>query len=122
LRGRVGRGAARSTCLLIYQGPLGATAKQRLEALRATEDGFVIAEEDLRLRGPGEVLGAKQSGLPDFHFADLTVHGALVAAARDDGRLTLDRDPGLKTARGEALRTALYLFGQDEAVRFLRAG
>jgi ATP-dependent DNA helicase RecG len=122
LRGRVGRGTARSTCLLLYQGPLGATAKARLEALRATEDGFIIAEEDLRLRGPGEVLGTKQSGLPEFRFADLTVHGALVAAARDDARLILDRDPALKTGRGEALRTALYLFGQDEAVRFLRAG
>jgi ATP-dependent DNA helicase RecG len=122
LRGRVGRGTAHSTCLLVYQGPLGATAKQRLEALRATEDGFVIAEEDLRLRGPGEVLGTKQSGLAEFHFADLTVHGELVAAARDDARLILNSDPGLRTARGEALRIALYLFGQDEAVRFLRAG
>jgi ATP-dependent DNA helicase RecG len=122
LRGRVGRGTARSTCLLVYQAPLGATAKQRLAALRATDDGFVIAEEDLRLRGAGELLGTKQSGLPEFHFADFAVHGELVAAARDDARLVLQSDPGLKTPRGEALRTALYLFGRDEAVRFLRAG
>jgi ATP-dependent DNA helicase RecG len=122
LRGRVGRGTARSTCLLVYQAPLGATAKQRLAALRATDDGFVIAEEDLKLRGAGELLGTKQSGLPEFHFADLAVHGELVAAARDDARLVLQGDPGLRTPRGEALRTALYLFGQDEAVRFLRAG
>src|SRR6185503_10943 len=122
LRGRVGRGTARSTCLLVYQAPLGEIAKQRLAALRATDDGFVIAEEDLRLRGAGELLGTKQSGLPEFHFADLAVHGELVAAARDDARLILQSDPGLKTPRGESLRTALYLFGRDEAVRFLRAG
>lgn len=122
LRGRVGRGSAKSTCLLVYQAPLGAVAKERLAALRATDDGFVIAEEDLRLRGAGELLGTKQSGLPDFRFADLTVHGELLAAARDDARLILSRDPGLKTARGEALRILLYLFGRDEAVRYLRTG
>ena len=91
LRGRVGRGAARSTCLLVYHGPLGPTAKQRLAALRSTDDGFVIAEEDLRLRGAGELLGTKQSGLPEFHFADLSLHGELLAAARDDVRLILQR-------------------------------
>ncbi len=122
LRGRVGRGAARSTCLLVYHGPLGATAKQRLAALRSTDDGFVIAEEDLRLRGPGELLGTKQSGLPEFHFADLSLHGELLAAARDDVRLIHLRDGGLKSARGEALRVLLYLFEQDEAVRYLRTG
>jgi ATP-dependent DNA helicase RecG len=122
LRGRVGRGSARSSCLLIYQPPLGAVAKERLAALRSTDDGFVIAEEDLRLRGAGELLGTKQSGLPDFSFADLTVHGELLAAARDDARLILSRDPGLKTARGEALRVLLYLFERDEAVRYLRTG
>jgi ATP-dependent DNA helicase RecG len=122
LRGRVGRGAARSTCLLIYQPPLGQTAKQRLAALRATDDGFVIAEEDLKLRGAGELLGTKQSGLPEFHFADLAVHGDLLVAARDDARLVIQRGSALKSPRGEALRLLLYLFEQDEAVRYLRTG
>jgi ATP-dependent DNA helicase RecG len=122
LRGRVGRGAARSTCLLVYQAPLGETAKARLEALRHTDDGFVIADEDLRLRGAGEVLGTKQSGMPDFHFADMAVHGELLAVARDDARLILQRDPELSSARGEALRNLLYIFERDEAVRYLRTG
>jgi ATP-dependent DNA helicase RecG len=122
LRGRVGRGAARSTCLLIYQTPLGETARDRLAALRATDDGFVIAEEDLRLRGPGELLGTKQSGLPEFRFADLTIHGELLSAARDDAKLILSREPRLNGNRGEALRVLLYLFERDEAVRYLHTG
>jgi ATP-dependent DNA helicase RecG len=122
LRGRVGRGSGASTCLLLYQPPLGETAKARLKTLRETDDGFVIAEEDLRLRGPGEFLGTRQSGMPEFRLADLTVHGALLAAARDDARLIVQRDPDLKSARGEALRVLLYLFGRDEAVRYLRTG
>jgi ATP-dependent DNA helicase RecG len=122
LRGRVGRGAARSTCLLVYHLPLTPTAKARLAALRRTDDGFVIAEEDLRLRGAGELLGVKQSGLPEFRFADLAVHGDLIAAARDDARLILQKDPELRSARGEALRALLYLFDRDEAVRYLRTG
>ena len=122
LRGRVGRGMKRSVCLLVYQPPLGPTAKERLAALRATDDGFAIAEEDLRLRGAGELLGTKQSGMPEFHFADLAVHGELIATARDDARLVLQKDPGLKSPRGEALRVLLYLFERDEAVRYLRTG
>src|SRR5689334_25290014 len=119
LRGRVGRGSAAASCLLIYQEPLGATAKERLRIMRRTEDGFVIAEEDLRLRGAGELLGTKQSGLPEFRFADLSVHGEFLAAARDDARLILAKDAGLKGPRGEALRILLYLFERDEAVRYL---
>ncbi|HUJ03405.1 MAG TPA: ATP-dependent DNA helicase RecG, partial [Rhizomicrobium sp.] len=122
LRGRVGRGAARSTCLLIYHPPLGENAKARLKTLRETDDGFVIAEEDLRLRGAGELLGVRQSGLPEFRVADLAAHGALLAAAQDDAKLVIARDPELKSARGEALRVALYLFERDEAVRYLRTG
>ncbi|MBV9330216.1 MAG: ATP-dependent DNA helicase RecG [Alphaproteobacteria bacterium] len=122
LRGRVGRGEAKSSCLLIYQPPLGETAKARLNILRETDDGFVIAEEDLRLRGAGELLGVRQSGMPEFRLADLAVHGELLAAARDDARLLLKNDPELKSERGEAARAALYLFDRDEAVRYLRTG
>jgi ATP-dependent DNA helicase RecG len=122
LRGRVGRGDKPSTCLLLYDSPLGEVAKARLETMRATEDGFRIAEEDLRLRGGGEVLGTRQSGLPEFKVADLAIHGELLAAARDDAKLILDRDPDLKSERGEALRVLLYLFERDEGVRTLRSG
>ena len=122
LRGRVGRGSERSSCLLLYQAPLGETAKARLNILRETDDGFRIAEEDLRLRGAGELLGTRQSGLPEFRLADLALHGELLAAARDDARLIVERDPDLATPRGDALRTLLYLFEQDAAVRTTRAG
>ena len=122
LRGRVGRGTAKSTCLLLYQDPLGETAKARLKIMRETEDGFRIAEEDLRLRGAGEMLGTLQSGLPLFRIADLSAHGDLLAAARDDAALILARDAELKSPRGEALRTLLYLFERDEAVKLLSAG
>src|SRR5439155_22268130 len=122
LRGRVGRSSAKSTCLLIYQPPLGDSAKARLKTLRETDDGFVIAEEDLRLRGPGEVLGVRQSGLPEFRMADPVAHADLLVVAHDDARLVLNRDPDLKSSRGEALRILLYLFGRDEAVRYLRTG
>jgi ATP-dependent DNA helicase RecG len=122
LRGRVGRGAAKSTCLLLYAQPLGETARARLAIMRETEDGFRIAEEDLRLRGAGELLGTRQSGLPDMHLADLAAHAELLAAARDDARLVIERDPDLQSERGAALRALLYLFRRDDAVRTLRAG
>jgi ATP-dependent DNA helicase RecG len=122
LRGRIGRGGKSGTCLLVYAPPLTATAKARLSILRDTDDGFLIAEEDLKLRGSGEVLGTRQSGLPEFKLADIAVHGDLVAAARDDAKLIIARDPDLETERGQALRTLLYLFEQDEAVRTLRSG
>ena len=122
LRGRVGRGSGKSSCLLLYQEPLGETAKARLSIMRETEDGFRIAEEDLRLRGAGEMLGTRQSGLPLFRMADLSVDGDLLAAARDDAQLVLNKDPKLKTERGEALRMLLYLFERDEAIRLLSAG
>jgi len=122
LRGRVGRGQQRSTCLLLYQAPLGEMAKARLNILRETEDGFRIAEEDLRLRGAGELLGTRQSGLPEFRFADLAVHGELLAAARDDARIIVERDPDLASPRGAALRTLLYLFERDAAVKTARSG
>ena len=122
LRGRIGRGDKPSTCLLLYQSPLGAVAKRRLEILRETEDGFRIAEEDLRLRGAGEVLGTRQSGLPSLRLADLAEHEELIAIAHDDARLVLERDPHLESKRGQALRVLLYLFRRDEAVQYLRAG
>ena len=122
LRGRVGRGAGKSTCLLLYKAPLGETAKARLAILRDSEDGFRIAEEDLRLRGEGDVLGTRQSGMPGFRIARPEVHGKYLGAARDDAQLVLSRDPTLTSARGQALRQLLYLFGKDEAITLIRAG
>jgi ATP-dependent DNA helicase RecG len=122
LRGRVGRGSAKSSCILVWHEPLGETAKARLKTMRETDDGFVIAEEDLRLRGPGEMLGKRQSGLEEFRMANPAAHADLLAVAHDDARLVLTRDPDLKAPRGEALRVLLYLFGRDEAVRYLRTG
>jgi len=122
LRGRVGRGAQQSTCLLLYAQPLGETAQARLAIMRETDDGFRIAEEDLRLRGAGEVLGTRQSGLPDFRLADIDAHQDLLQAASDDAQFILETDPDLKGSRGQALRVLLYLFERDAAVRYLRSG
>ena len=122
LRGRVGRGALKSSCVLLYKAPLGETAHARIAALRESEDGFKLAEEDLRLRGEGEILGTRQSGMPGFHFADLSMHQSLLPLARDDAENVLTADPDLTTPRGKALRVLLHLFQREEAVRLLRAG
>lgn len=122
LRGRVGRGGDKSVCLLLYQSPLGAMATARLKLLRETEDGFRVAEEDLRLRGPGEMLGTKQSGATEYKLADLSVHQSLLTIARDDAKLILHHDAHLTTPRGQALRTLLYLFAYDQAALLLRGG
>jgi ATP-dependent DNA helicase RecG len=122
LRGRIGRGGGASTCLLLYAPPLGQTAKARLAIMRETDDGFRIAEEDLRLRGAGEVLGTRQSGMPDYRLADLNLHRDLLDMAHDEARLILHRDPELGGERGRALRVLLYLFRRDAAVRYLRSG
>lgn len=122
LRGRVGRGAAKSFCFLVYAAGLGKTAKERLQIMRDTEDGFIIAEKDLELRGGGEILGTRQSGMPTFRLADINAHGDLLVAARDDTKLILQRDEHLESERGKALKTLLYLFEQDQAITRLRAG
>jgi ATP-dependent DNA helicase RecG len=122
LRGRVGRSDRPSSCLLLFAEPLGNLARSRLDVMRQTEDGFLIAEEDLRLRGPGEVLGTRQSGLPSFQLADLSIHADLLAAARDDAKLVLSRDPDLKSPRGQALRLLLRWFEGDQAKDYLRSG
>ena len=121
LRGRVGRSDKPGNCLLLYAPPLGETARARLEILRETDDGFRIAEEDLKLRGAGELLGTRQSGLPKLRLADLARHGELLATARDDARLIMERDPKLKSERSQALRILLYLFERDAAARYLRS-
>ncbi len=122
LRGRVGRGTGKSTCLLLYGNMLGKTAKARLCIMRETEDGFLIAEEDLKLRGAGELLGTRQSGLPKFKVASLDDHHKLIPMARDDARLILSNDPDLSSERGKNLRILLYLFERDEGVKYLKSG
>lgn len=122
LRGRVGRGGLPGSCLLLFASPLGEIAKSRLKIMRETEDGFTIAEEDLRLRGAGDILGTRQSGLPEFRMVDLAAHGELLAAARDDAQLIVSRDADLLSPRGQALRILLYLFARDAAIRNLRSG
>lgn len=122
LRGRVGRGGDKSFCFLVYDEKLSKAAKERLKTMRDTEDGFLIAEKDLELRGGGEILGTRQSGLPVFKLADLAAHGDLLATARDDTKLILARDENLEGARGNALKTLLYLMEQDQAIANLRAG
>lgn len=122
LRGRVGRGDKPSTCLLLYKGPLGEIAQARLKVMRETQDGFRIAEEDLKLRGEGELLGTRQSGTPGFRLASIEAHHDLLEIARNDARYILANDPDLQSERGKALRILLYLFSRDEAIRLLRAG
>lgn len=122
LRGRVGRGGEKSFCFLVYADRLSQTAKSRLKTMRDTEDGFLIAEKDLELRGGGEILGTRQSGLPAFKLADMTVHAPLLLTARDDVKLILARDPELTSDRGKSLKSLLYLMEQDQAIAYLRAG
>ena len=120
-RGRVGRGRHQSYCLLLADSP-GQEARERLKLVERLHDGFELAEQDLRLRGPGDYMGTRQSGLPNFHLAELPIHGELLAAAEDDAKLILTQDEALEGQRGEALRTLLYLFERDAAVSLLRSG
>ncbi len=122
LRGRVGRGDVKSNCLLLRGDTLSETARARLSLLRETNDGFKIAEEDLRLRGAGELLGTRQSGDAGFRIASPEQISNLITAATDDARLLLDRDGGLNSPRGQAARIALYLFERDWGVSLLRSG
>ncbi|WP_336976977.1 ATP-dependent DNA helicase RecG [Altererythrobacter fulvus] len=122
LRGRVGRGSEKSVCLLLRGGELSETAKQRLALMRETQDGFRIAEEDLELRGGGELLGTRQSGESAFNVASLDQIQRLLPLAHDDARLLIERDGGLASPRGEAARLLLYLFERDWGVQLLRGG
>ena len=122
LRGRVGRGAGRSACLLLYKEPLSETAQARLDTIRSTEDGFVIAERDLELRGQGDLLGTRQSGMPGYHLAVPDVHRHLLEFAHEDAKAALADNPGLSGPQGEALRSLLYLFRKDQAIQLVRAG
>lgn len=122
LRGRVGRNDKPSACILLYADPCGETAKARMRVLRETNDGFRIAEEDRKLRGGGDVLGTRQSGMPGFHFADMEFHAELLEVAHQDARLALHHDPRLVSERGNALRHLLYLFRHDDNIRLLEAG
>jgi ATP-dependent DNA helicase RecG len=122
LRGRVGRGAEQSTCLLIYKPPLSTGAERRLQVLRETEDGFRIAEEDLAIRGAGDMIGTAQSGLPRFRLADLDRQAGLMAVAQSDARALLETDADLTSARGQAARSLLWLLEQDRAIRLIDVG
>lgn len=122
LRGRVGRGSAASTCLLMYQPPLSENGRRRLEILRETEDGFKISEEDLAMRGAGDVIGVAQSGLPKFWIADMERQTALMAVAQSDARKLLHDDPKLQTPRGTAAKFLLWLMEQDKAIRLISVG
>ncbi|RXH15166.1 ATP-dependent DNA helicase RecG [Bradyrhizobium guangzhouense] len=122
LRGRIGRGSEASTCILLYSEPLGEMSKARLKVIRETTDGFRIAEEDLKLRGEGDVLGVRQSGLPGYRIARSEVHGQLITQARDEALRIMRDDPKLKGERGEALRCLLYLYERDEAIPLIGAG
>jgi ATP-dependent DNA helicase RecG len=122
LRGRIGRGSEASTCLLLYKEPIGEMSAARLKAIRETTDGFRIAEEDLRLRGEGDVLGTRQSGMPGYKLARIEAHAQLIAQARDEAISIMRDNPRLQGKRGEALRVLLYLFEKDEALPLIGAG
>ena len=122
LRGRVGRGSADSTCLLMYEPPLSNTGERRLNILRETEDGFKIAEEDLKMRGAGDVIGTAQSGLPRFRVADLESQGALMELAHQDARMLLLTDPELSSERGLAAKNLLWLMDKDQSISLISVG
>ena len=122
LRGRVGRGTKQSTCILLFDGPLTENAKKRINVMKETNDGFKIAEEDLSIRGAGEILGTRQSGLPNFRLTDLNVHKSLMAQAREMAIKIVDKDPELSSDQGKSLRLLLHLFNNQVAIDYLKSG
>ena len=122
LRGRVGRGSDKSTCLLLYKAPLSETGRRRLEVLRETEDGFRISEVDLQMRGAGDLIGTAQSGIPRFRIADMESMSALMAIAQSDARKLINDDPHLTSPRGQSARVLLWLMDQDQAIRLISVG
>jgi ATP-dependent DNA helicase RecG len=122
LRGRVGRGSKRSACLLLHGDNLSDMAEARLKTIKETEDGFEIAERDLELRGQGDLLGTRQSGMPGYNIAIPDYHKSLLEFAHEDARAVLDTNPGLQGKHGEAIRALLYLFRKDLAIPLIRAG
>ena len=122
LRGRVGRGKNPSTCILLFYGPLTDTAKRRIKIMKETNDGFKIAEEDLDIRGSGELLGSKQSGIPNFKLSNLDIHKHLLEMAREEALNIINEDPLLKTDRGKALKILLHLFKNEVAIDYLKSG
>ena len=122
LRGRVGRGAKQSTCILLFDGPLTENAKKRINVMKETNDGFKIAEEDLSIRGAGEILGTRQSGLPNFRLTDLNVHKSLMTQAREMAIKIVDKDPELSSDQGKSLRLLLHLFNNQVAIDYLKSG
>ena len=122
LRGRIKRGNSAATCILLYNDPTSPTAISRLQIMKETEDGFIIAEEDLKLRGSGEILGTKQSGFANFKLADMSQNHGLLLTACQEAKMIISQDPDLTSERGKALRTLLYLFERDDAVKTYLAG
>jgi ATP-dependent DNA helicase RecG len=122
LRGRVGRGSKKSSCILLFQKPLTDNAKKRIKIMKETNDGFLIAEEDLKIRGSGDTLGAKQSGLPNFKLANLDVHQKLLELARNLSVETVKNDPSLKSPLGKAQKTLLHLFKNEVAIDYIKSG
>ena len=122
LRGRVGRGKNQSSCILLFYGPLSETAKRRITIMKETNDGFKIAEEDLDIRGSGEILGSRQSGIPEFKLSNLDIHKHLLEMAREEALNIVNTDPTLKTDRGKALKILLHLFKNEVAIDYLKSG
>jgi ATP-dependent DNA helicase RecG len=122
LRGRVGRGKNQSTCILLFYGPLSDTAKRRIKIMKETNDGFKIAEEDLDIRGSGEILGSKQSGIPNFKLSNLDIHKHLLEMAREEALCIINDDPLLKSDQGKALKILLHLFKNEVAIDYLKSG